>query len=127
MPSNTSLQDQIAVASETISHTAAPTSESPATAILSIADELVDRECRKNNPTIYTLPESTDQANDKTNFAELCKTVFDITAKATKAVRLGKKLENKNRLLLIGLDNQQDTVNIISHAAYLRQYQYDNI
>ena len=124
----TSPQNQITGTSETVSQTTAPTSESPTTAALSIADELADRERRKNNLIIYNLPESTDNSKDKSFFTELCKSVFDTTVKITKSLRLGKKHENKNRPLLIGLENQQNVVNITSRAAYLRHHdKYENI
>ena len=111
-----------------ISQTTASTSKSPTTAVLSIADELADRERRKSNLIIYNLPDPTDNSKDKSFFTELCKSVFDTTVKITKSLRLGKKFENKNRSLLIGLENQQNAINITSRAAYLRRHnQYENI
>ena len=52
---NKNLQKQIEHdAFEMISHIAAPRSESPATAVLSITDELADRECKKHyNLSVY--------------------------------------------------------------------------
>ena len=42
----------------------------------SIADELADREQRKNNLIIYNLPEESDCEINEKLLAELCKTVF---------------------------------------------------
>ena len=86
-----SLQKQITGTSKITSQTVASTTESSTTAVLSnIADELADRECRKNNLIIYNLPESSDQSKDTAFFNELCQSVFTITAKITncKSVRL---------------------------------------
>ena len=129
---NNNLEKQIANTSEVINSAPIPaattTSEPPATAALSIADELADRERRKNNLIIYKLPESNNHSNDKTNVAKLCKTVFDIDIRITKSLQLGKKSEDKIRPLLICLNSQQNAGYITSHALYLRRHEeYDNI
>ena len=129
---NNNLEKQIANSSEVINSTptlaATTTSEPPAIAALSVADELADRESRKNNLIIYKLPESNNHSNDKTNVAKLCKTVFDIDVGITKSMRLGKKSEDKIRPLLICLDSQQNVVYIISYASYLRCHEeYNNV
>ena len=111
---NNNLEKQIANTSEVINSASIPaataTSEPPATAALSIADELADRERRKNNLIIYKLAESNNHSSDKTNVAKLCKTVFDIDVRITKSMWLGKKSEDKTRPLLICLDSQQNAV-----------------
>lgn len=125
---NDSLQNQITDTSKTTSQTAASTTESSTTTVLSIADELADRERRKNNLIIFNLPETSDQSKDIAFFNELCQPVFAITVKITKSLRLGKKVENKNRPLLISLENQNNTLYITSRAAYLRRHaKYENI
>ena len=125
---NDSLQNQITDTSKTTSQTAASTTESSTTTVLSIADELADRERRKNNLIIFNLPETSDQSKDIAFSNELCQSVFAITVKITKSLRLGKKVENKNRPLLISLENQNNTSYITSRAAYLRQHaKYENI
>ena len=76
-----------------LSQTTASTSKLPTTAVLSIADELADREWRKSNLIIYNLPEPTNNSKDKSLFTELSKSVFDTIVKITKSLRLGKKLK----------------------------------
>ena len=44
-------------------------SVSPSSAALSIADELADRERRKNNIIVYSFPEASDHQSDKDSFA----------------------------------------------------------
>ena len=96
--------------------------------MLNIADELADRERRKNNLIIYNLPETSDQSKDTAFFNELCQSVFTITVKVTKSMKLGKKVENKNRPLLISLENKDNTLYIASWAAYFRRHdKHENI
>ena len=79
---NDTLKNQITDTSKTTGQTAASTTESSTTAVLSIADALTDREHRKNNLIIYNLRESSVvQAKDTSFFNELCQSLFNINAK----------------------------------------------
>ena len=101
--------------------------ESPASTFLTVAEELNDRERRKNNVIIYNLPE-TSPLQDEKWFTDLCKTVFDTGVKVTKILRLGKPTEDKTRPLLIVLDDLSHKEFIVSHSYYLRRHsQYKNI
>jgi len=102
-------------------------SESPAATFLTIAEELDNREHRKNNVIVYNLPE-TSISEDEKWFSDLSKTVFDMGVKATKILRLGKPTEENKRPLLIVLDNFSHKEFIVSHSYYLRRHsQYKNI
>jgi len=101
--------------------------QSPAGTVLnttasSIADELADRERRKNNLIIYNLPEKSDREADKKLFAELCKTTFSEEFAVSKILRLGKKNDNKNRPLLVVLKHETDKSFLLSNSARLRQH-----
>ena len=88
----------------------------------SIADELADRERRKNNLIIYNLPEKSDHELDKKLFAELCKTIFSDEFAVSKIFRLGKRNENKIRPLLVVLKNEMDKSFLLANSAKLRQH-----
>ena len=88
----------------------------------SIADELADRERRKNNLIIYNLPEKSDCEIDKKLFAELCKTIFSDEFTVSKILRLGKRNENKNRPLLVVLKHEIDKSFLLANSAKLRQH-----
>jgi len=126
---NNILRSEVETTSELISAENQPVvrPESPAATFLTVAQELDDRERRKNNVIIYNLPETSPQQDEKW-FTDLCKAVFDIGIKVTKILRLGKPTEDKTRPLLIVLENLSHKEFIVSHSHYLRRHsQYNNI
>ena len=126
---NKELLGEIEAASESISTDKPPIipSESPASTFLTVAEELDNRERRKNNVIIYNLPE-TSLSQDEKWFTDLCKGVFDISIKITKILRLGKSVENKARPLLIVIDDLSHKEFVVSHSYYLRRHsQYKNV
>ena len=88
----------------------------------SIADELADRDRRKNNVIIYNLSEKSDCEADKKLFTELCKTVFSEEFAVVKVLRLGKKNESNNRPVLVTLKHEVDKSFLLSNSARLRQH-----
>ena len=58
---------------------------------------------RIHNIIVYNLPEKLDYEADKKLFAELSKTIFSEEFAVTKVLRIGKRIENKHRPLLIVL------------------------
>ena len=101
---------------QTISATVSPTSSA-----LSIIDELADRDRRKKNIIVYNLPESAPNGkSDGDAFATLCSSVYNCACTITKSVRLGKKIVNKHRPLLLCLDNEQDKLMLLSRSYLLR-------
>ena len=109
---NVTLQSQIQSTSETFtkgSNTNLSTiPEPPALSANSIADELADRKRREANVVVYNLPEPTDKSSDKSQFSDLCNTVFGIKVGIVKSLRLGKRQDNKPRPFLITMESIQD-------------------
>jgi len=131
---NTSLQQQITNTSASLTSTSNDhlplLPEPPALSTLGIADELADRERRRENIIIYNLPEPNDRAMDKTNFKEMCNAVFNIDASFVKFLWFGRPREDKSRPLLVSMTNIHDQEFIISHSFYLwchSQYEKDYI
>ena len=81
---------------------------STSNAALNIADELADRERRRKNVIVYNLPEAVDRKTDADAFIALCRSVYSVDISITKILRLGKKLVDKHRLLLLSLEHDDD-------------------
>ena len=93
-----------------------------------IIDELADRDKRKKNIIVYNLPEPSDRAANKVSFLALYKTVFDQDASVIRATRLGRRLENKHRPLLVCFEHEDDKITVISRSNLLRQHdQYKRV
>ena len=79
---NVTFQSQIQSTSETFtkaSNTNPSTiPEPPALSANSTTDELTDRKQREANVVVYNLPELSDKSSDKSQFSDLCNTVFGI-------------------------------------------------
>ena len=98
-----------------------PAIVSPTTSTLSILDELTDCDRRKRNIIAYNLPESSPNSKgDSEAFAALCSCVYNCACTVTKSVRLGKKLVNKPRPLLLCLESEQDKTMLLSRSYLLR-------
>ena len=129
---NSNLQMDIDTASESLSDSVKSRpvlpSVSPSITALSIADELADRERRKNNIIVYNFTETSDHQTDKDSFVNFCSSVFNCNVKISKVLRLGKKIANKHRPLLLGFEHYDDKVLILSHAHLLRHNdQYSDV
>ena len=88
---------------------------------LDIVDEMADRDRRRCNLVVYNFGESDDRKKDIESFQGLCKDVFKLDVKITKAVRLGPKIPNKQRPLLLTLENIDDKNYLLSHSHFLRK------
>ena len=73
-------------------------SVSPSVTALSIADELADRERRKNNIIVYNFPEASDHQSDKDSFVNFSTSVFNCNVNIKKMLRLGKRLQTNTGL-----------------------------
>ena len=111
---NSNLQMEIDTASESLTSSVESrpvlSSVSPSSAALSIADELADRERRKNNIIVYNFPEASDHQSNKDSFADFCNSVFKHNGNVNRMLRLGKKVPNKHRPLLLGFENYEARV-----------------
>ena len=93
-----------------------------------IVDEYLDRERRKSNLIIYGLPEPTGstpterRSYDDANFSSIVNTEFQIdTIEISKSFRLGKRVEGKNRPLLITLMDNNIRNRILRNAKNLQK------
>ena len=74
----------------------------------SIADELADRDRRRNNIILYNFSEKSDREADRKAFNDMCQVVFSEQFAVSKVIRLGKRSEDKDRHrpLLVGLNQE---------------------
>ena len=88
-------------------------------AAANIVEEINERECRKKNLIIFNFPETSafDHKAETNTFTNFCKSV---KVKITKLVRLGKKLDDKIRPLLIGLDSEDNKRTIFTNSSCLK-------
>ena len=90
-----------------------------------IAEELAERERKKNNIIIYNFPEDTAE-RDK--LLKMCKDSTDLDIKIHKLFRLGRKTDNKARPLLVALESEVEKLELLSRAPKLRFHEeYKNI
>jgi len=95
-----------------------------------IADELADRERRKNNLIIYNLVEKSDREADKKAFTDLCQAVFSGQFTVTKVFRLGKRTDNNDRPrpLLVVFHDESDKNVLLASSPKLRHHDlYKNV
>ena len=92
----------------------------PAGSALSIIDELADHDRRKKNMIVYNLPEPAPNKSDSDSFTAMCSSVFNGPYAITKSVRLGKKLPNKHKPLLLCLEQEEDKLTLLSRCYLLR-------
>jgi len=116
---------QMEVDSATASlQTPLPGSTSLISTASSIADELADRERRKNNIIVYNLVENSDREADKKVFSNLCQAVFSKEFTANKVIRLGKRSDNndRHRPVLVVLQDESDKQFLLVNSSKLRQH-----
>jgi len=69
-----------------------------------------------------------DQKVDTKVFQTLCMHVFNLDLSILKSVRLGPKINNKHRPLLLTVEDLEDKIYLISHSHFLRRHdQYKSI
>ena len=71
-------------------------------------DEMADRDRRKHNIIVYNLTEYNDCKADIETFKALSDNTFKLDIGITKAIRLGPKIPNKQRPLLLMLEDIDD-------------------
>ena len=110
---------QVANCCETLASNSSSTSSSVAA---NVVQELGDKERRKNNVLFFNIPEP-DASNSEAdhNYAsKLCKDTFDLDVIILKAFRLGKKVPNKCRPLLVQFDNENAKAKILGKSYLLK-------
>ena len=97
-------------------------------------DEHMDREKRKANLVIHNLPEQEGNSlaerseKDLALFTSMIKDVFKLRVSSSRSFRVGKKQENRPRLLIVTLDNPSSKHDILKCAPQLRNSaEYGNI
>jgi len=94
---------------------------------LDIADEMRDRERRKLNMVVYSFSEKSERKADIQAFQALNSEVFKLVS-ITKAIRFGPKVANKDRPLLLTVEDMDDKSYLISHSHFLRCHeQYSKV
>lgn len=87
-----------------------------------VIEEMRDRERRRRNVVVYNFPEKSDRNADMEAFKALSNTVFNLDLSVVKAVRLGPKVDNKTRPLLLILEDFDDKNYLISHSHFLKKH-----
>ena len=72
--------------------------------------------------------ETSDHQTDKDSFVNFCSYIFNCNVKISEVLRLGKKIANKHRPLLLGFEHYDDKLSILSYAHLLCHYdQYSDV
>ena len=96
------------------------------TGIVKAFDSFIDKDRRKNNLVIHNLRESTSESKEEkisgdiNLFCDMIKEAFKINVKVSKAFRVGKPVEGRDRLLIITLDTPGVKHDILRLAPLLR-------
>ena len=81
-----------------------PTTSGPSSnAALTIVDKLANRAKRKRNIIVYSFPETSDCEGNKCSYSALFNATYESTFKISNIMRLGKKIVNRLRPMLICL------------------------
>ena len=88
-------------------------------------NELSDHDKRKRNMIVYNLPES---KNNSDAFVGLCSSVYSCSFAIARSVRLGKKIPDKHKPLLLSLLKEKDKFKLLSPSYLLRHNEsYKNV
>ena len=91
-----------------------------------VFDSFVDRERRKMNVVVHNLPEQDGDTlaermeKDQHLFKDLIKEGMNLIVKPTKAFRVGRKVEDRPRLLIVSLDSVETKMDVLKLASQLR-------
>jgi hypothetical protein len=95
--------------------------------IIGSVDEYLDRDGRKRNLILYGVAEQTTGSReermrkDGEAFADLTKEEFKLNVKITKAIRLGRKVGDRPRILLVTLEDPEEKRDILRRSKDLRR------
>ena len=95
-------------------------SEFSASTATTIADELAERDRKKNNVIVYNFPEGSDLENEKQCFVALCKDFAELDVSVQKYFRIGRKEGNKTRHALVSFDTESAKLAVLAKAPKLR-------
>ena len=74
-------------------------------------------ETEENNIVVYNFPECADRKADEA-FQTLLSTVFSLKVVPTKTIRLGPKIANKHRPLLLSIDDLDLKGSVLSRSHF---------
>jgi len=126
---HTSVQMEVDSATESLQSSTTGSTSLVSTAS-SIADELADRDRRRNNIILYNFSEKSDREADRKAFNDMCQVVFSEQFAVSKVIRLGKRSEDKDRHrpLLVGLNQESNKVSLLVNSSKLRRHDmYKNV
>ena len=122
---NTALEkhftDLLKSQSETHQETQPPNISTAVTAS-SIVDELSEREHKRNNIIVYNLPEVTEPSLEEKNFVDLCNSIVKADLNIHRIFRIGRKMSNRVRPLLVSFACEANKLSVLSSAPRLRFY-----
>ena len=98
-------------------------SSAPSSVAVNIVQELEDKQRRKNNVLFFNIPESnaSNSSEADINYAsKLCKDTFNLDVQILKAFRLGNKVPNKHRPLLVQFENENAKSKILAKSYLLK-------
>ena len=110
---------QVAKCCETLASNSSSTSSFVAA---NVVQELGDKERHKNTVLLFNIPEpdASNSEADRNYASKLCKDTFDLDVTILKAFRLGKKVPNKCRPLLVQFDNENAKAKILGKPYLLK-------
>jgi len=92
-----------------------------------VIEESIERERRKNNIIVHNIPEQDDIEQD-IKFVEEVAGEVGVNIAISKAIRLGEKTANRNRLLLVKVQDLESRHSLLKAARLLKSSQkYANI
>ena len=95
-----------------------------------VVQELEDKERHKKNVLFFNIPEpdASNSEADRRYVSKLCKDTIDLDVKFSKAFRLGKKVLNKCRPLLVQFEKENAKAKILGKSYLLKSTElYSNI
>ena len=89
---------------------------------VNVIQELEDKERRKINVLFFNIsePDASNLEADRNYVSKLCKDTFDLDVKILKAFRLGKKVPNKCRPLLVQFEKENAKAKILGKSYLLK-------
>ena len=101
--------------------------------VAGLLDEIQDKERRKLNVVIHNMQESSGQTQaarakgDADKFEQMVKDCLKLIVKTTRTFRVGKKADEKPRLMIVTLANMSDKLEVLKSAAALRDSKWSNV
>ena len=101
---------------------ASDSSSASSTVAVNLVQKLEDKECRKKNVLFFNIsePDASNLEPECNYVSKLCKDTFDLDVKILKVFRLGKKVPNKCRPLLVQFEKENAKAKILGKSYLLK-------